>query len=541
MLRWKRGTWPVALVVMVWALVFATAEVASAVESSSNANAPYLRMGAGARALGMGGAFVGVADDATAMFWNPAGLAWTSGWEVTGMYTAGMNVDRQYNYVGFSRNGDTFAYGLQWINAGMQDIVQRNENGLDQGEFNFGDNAFSLSLAKGFDMFALGVTGKYLRQSVGAEVAGDEAVSGFGVDLGLGMGLTDWARVGLSVQNVAGQLGTVDKVNTIPATLRAGLAIMPIPGLTTAFDLEKTRDEDDYVFHGGAEFAVPVTEELGTALRLGINDDRFAGGIGLRYNILTFDYAYVVEPEKFLGENHRFSVSLNFGREEVAGGGMGGGRDRDGDGIPDGSDQCPDLAEDFDGYADTDGCPDLDNDADGIPDTNDDCPNQAEDMDGFQDSDGCPDPDNDGDGILDRDDKCPNQAETMNGFEDADGCPDTSPASIPTLAYINFKFGTAEISGADPIPVLEEVARVMRERPSIRVQITGHTDFVGSDDANMNLSVRRAETVKNYLVGKGIDAGRLITVGKGETQPIDTNDTDIGRARNRRIEFSIMQ
>ncbi|MBU0551056.1 OmpA family protein [Myxococcota bacterium] len=133
--------------------------------------------------------------------------------------------------------------------------------------------------------------------------------------------------------------------------------------------------------------------------------------------------------------------------------------DRDGDGIPDDVDQCPDEAEDKDQFEDEDGCPDLDNDGDGIPDTEDlcplqaedrngyedqdgcpdstrdrdgdgiidskdRCPDQAEDRDGFMDHDGCPDPDNDNDGILDGDDRCPMQAEDIDGFEDEDGCPD---------------------------------------------------------------------------------------------------------------------
>jgi outer membrane protein OmpA-like peptidoglycan-associated protein len=98
--------------------------------------------------------------------------------------------------------------------------------------------------------------------------------------------------------------------------------------------------------------------------------------------------------------------------------------DRDGDGIPDDVDKCPDEPEDFDGFQDADGCPDPDNDGDGIPDVDDLCPNDPEDKDGFEDADGCPDPDNDHDGIPDKDDKCPNEPETYNGFEDADGCPD---------------------------------------------------------------------------------------------------------------------
>jgi len=99
-------------------------------------------------------------------------------------------------------------------------------------------------------------------------------------------------------------------------------------------------------------------------------------------------------------------------------------QDQDDDGIEDKVDKCPDKAEDFDGFEDEDGCPDLDNDADGLKDDVDKCPDLAEDFDGFQDEDGCPDLDNDADGIPDVDDRCPNEPEDFDGVEDTDGCPD---------------------------------------------------------------------------------------------------------------------
>ncbi|HSR98166.1 MAG TPA: OmpA family protein [Kofleriaceae bacterium] len=101
--------------------------------------------------------------------------------------------------------------------------------------------------------------------------------------------------------------------------------------------------------------------------------------------------------------------------------------DNDRDGIPDVDDKCPDIPEDKDGIEDEDGCPEgekNDRDGDGIPDNLDKCPDEPEDFDNFQDEDGCPDPDNDGDGILDVDDLCPNDPEDKDGFEDQDGCPD---------------------------------------------------------------------------------------------------------------------
>lgn len=98
--------------------------------------------------------------------------------------------------------------------------------------------------------------------------------------------------------------------------------------------------------------------------------------------------------------------------------------DNDNDGILDVSDSCPNDAEDFDGFEDSDGCPDLDNDNDGVVDSLDNCPDVPEDRDNFNDSDGCPDYDNDGDGVPDSLDKCPNLPEDIDMFEDEDGCPD---------------------------------------------------------------------------------------------------------------------
>lgn len=101
-------------------------------------------------------------------------------------------------------------------------------------------------------------------------------------------------------------------------------------------------------------------------------------------------------------------------------------QDLDMDGIDDTVDQCPADAEDFDGFEDSDGCPDPDNDGDGILDGVDKCPDRAEDIDQFEDADGCPDDDNDKDGLPDVQDRCPNEPETINGFEDEDGCPDVA-------------------------------------------------------------------------------------------------------------------
>jgi OOP family OmpA-OmpF porin len=218
--------------------------------------------------------------------------------------------------------------------------------------------------------------------------------------------------------------------------------------------------------------------------------------------------------------------------------------DPDGDGISGVADKCPDIAEDKDGYEDDDGCPDPDNDKDGIPDLQDKCPNLPEDKDGYEDSDGCPDLDNDNDGIPDDKDKCPSQPETKNGFQDEDGCPDEVPKALArftgVIEGINFKTGSTEITFGS-YGILDRAAQVMTDYPDISIEISGHTDNRGGADFNRDLSARRAESVKNYLVSKGIRPERLRTIGYGMDRPIGSNKTDSGRARNRRTEFRLIQ
>ena len=217
--------------------------------------------------------------------------------------------------------------------------------------------------------------------------------------------------------------------------------------------------------------------------------------------------------------------------------------DRDGDGIPDNIDKCPDQPEDKDGFQDEDGCPDLDNDGDGIPDALDKCPNEPEDKDGFQDEDGCPDPDNDGDGIPDTLDKCPNEPETFNNYQDADGCPDEVPAAVKkftgVIEGINFRTGSADILPGSFV-LLDRAVKVLQDYPEVNLEISGHTDSRGKADYNRDLSQRRADSVKTYFVQRGIASARLQAIGYGLTRPIADNKTQSGRATNRRTEFRLI-
>jgi outer membrane protein OmpA-like peptidoglycan-associated protein len=217
--------------------------------------------------------------------------------------------------------------------------------------------------------------------------------------------------------------------------------------------------------------------------------------------------------------------------------------DNDKDGIPDLRDRCPNEPEDKDGFEDEDGCPDPDNDKDGIVDARDKCPNEPEDKDGFQDDDGCPDPDNDNDGIPDARDKCPNEPETKNNYQDDDGCPDEIPIEVKkftgVIEGINYKTGSAEILPGS-YAILDRAVKVLQDFPDVNLEISGHTDSRGKADYNRDLSQRRADAVKNYFVGRGINGNRLTSIGYGMDKPIADNRTNSGRARNRRTEFRLV-
>jgi OmpA-OmpF porin, OOP family len=222
-------------------------------------------------------------------------------------------------------------------------------------------------------------------------------------------------------------------------------------------------------------------------------------------------------------------------------------KDTDGDGFPDDIDQCPTIKEDGKPPFPDDGCPDLDRDDDGIPDARDKCPDVKEDKDGIEDEDGCPEDDADKDGILDADDACPLEKGVKSEDPAKHGCPPpkkkkivVSETEVKLLEPIQFEYNRDTILAVS-FPILDEVVDLMKERPSIRLGVYGHTDNRGGAGYNKNLSTRRAASVVRYLTSKGIAKDRLESEGFGMERPVESNDTDEGRAKNRRVEFKILQ
>jgi len=209
-------------------------------------------------------------------------------------------------------------------------------------------------------------------------------------------------------------------------------------------------------------------------------------------------------------------------------------KDLDADSIYDGLDACPGTPRGA--RIDARGCA-SDRDGDGVADGLDRCPETP--ADASVDARGC-EPDRDGDGVPDGADACPDTpAETR--VVDARGCPHEVPLfeegrSELVLTGVRFETGS-DVLASESRGTLDRVARSLLDYPDVRVEIGGHTDSVGEAGLNLDLSRRRAESVRNYLVRQGVGEDRLRVRGFGETRPLDDNTTRAGRERNRRVEL----
>lgn len=366
----------------------------------------------------------------------------------------------------------------------------------------------------------------------------------------------------------------------------------------------------------------------GAMLKLGTNWD---ARIDVRYNLDFISEEGAVPDDTFYVWSGGIGVSYKFGADPY---------DKDGDGVPDSMDKCPDTPKGVSVYSDgcptdldQDGVPDyldkcpntpkgmlvgpegceLDSDNDGVPDTRDQCPNTPagvpvnavgcpldSDGDGVPDhldkcagtpvgvevgADGCSRMDRDGDGIPDERDNCPGTPPNVpvgpDGCpldSDGDGIPDyldecpKSPAGAKVLPNgcaltgdcrtprpgeqvdengcaieqsfvlkgVKFEFDSDRLT-PKAREILNEVAATLRAYPNIDVELEGHTDDIGSASYNLGLSERRAIAVKTYLVDQGVPGARMMPVGYGESRPIATNETEVGREDNRRVEMRVTE
>ena len=180
------------------------------------------------------------------------------------------------------------------------------------------------------------------------------------------------------------------------------------------------------------------------------------------------------------------------------------------------------------------GCP-VDSDLDGVPDYLDSCPHN--DPGAYVDSTGCP-IDSDEDGIPDGLDDCPG---TLPGVDvDQNGCIDLEVLSRPMIFHIDYEPGSIDIDQATT-ERFARLARMLEIAPAIRLEVAGYTDNVGTANANREVSKKRADVIRDFLIRMGVEAARIASVGKGEVDFIASNDTAEGRKRNRRVVITFLK
>lgn len=284
------------------ALVFVVGLTTVALAGPAPNALPFLRMGVGARAAGMGNAYVAVANDATAGYFNPAGLTHIKKWGFASMLSADMALDRSFNFLAVAGSFKFGSLGLSWVNAGT--TVDKKDLTDPGAQTDYKDNYFLLSYAN---------TANKFRWGANLVVANNKAAdkTGLGGDLGFQWCFAEEATLGLAAQSLGLKVGD----DVTPYNIRLGLAVMPnvLEGFTFPVEIQKTQDVSAIKFRMGGEYKFHFDNaDYGTAIRAGVDDGALALGAGISFKQFSLDYAYVSEQQRFLNENHRFSLTGNF-------------------------------------------------------------------------------------------------------------------------------------------------------------------------------------------------------------------------------------
>lgn len=269
----------------------------------------FLRRGVSSRALSMGSAYTGIANDVSAIYWNPAGLAQTKKREFISMYSV-ISLDRQHIFTAFSNNfSDYFTIGVGWLKFGVADVEDRDNDGNLLNKFNDSENCFLLSIGKRIGKLSIGFSGKYIYHSLYNNVA-----NGVSFDFGANAQLFDFISIGLMLQDIQGKLKWNTNSNlqeNIPLYYRAGLAFHPhfIPLIISA-DVHKISGGNFIYCFGGEYF---IFKSLGIRTGFDGNHLTFGGIVNVPLNYVNIGFDYAMTFDQIDNESiHHISLLINF-------------------------------------------------------------------------------------------------------------------------------------------------------------------------------------------------------------------------------------
>jgi len=279
---------------------------------AGTSSAQFLKLDIGARAAGMGGAFAGVSDDSTAMYWNPAGLNRIPGGTVTLMHAAWFE-GMSYDWFSFTQevlNVGTIGIGAQNMSYGS--IKKLDSTGLETGAMNPSDRAVTVSYGNRFLGVPAGINVKYISSTI------DSSASAYAFDFGVMMGLRgDRLMIGAAIQNVGKGLKFVNVESPLPMNVKIGGAYNFRKNWLAALDINSPVDSA-VSFGAGTEYVHKMHDGLSFVLRAGYNTrnndtggiNGITAGFGVKFSGYSLDYAFV--PYGNLGDTNRISISINY-------------------------------------------------------------------------------------------------------------------------------------------------------------------------------------------------------------------------------------
>ncbi|MBI4777993.1 PorV/PorQ family protein [Candidatus Desantisbacteria bacterium] len=472
--------------------------------ANNTTSATFLKIGAGARAAGMGDAFCSMADDVYAYYWNPAGLAYVKGSQFGATHLewlTGINQEQ----VGFVQQiGSKTGLGIN-INYLMANEFDRTNEGGIIGTFDAANSLFGLSLGRQLsNRFSLGLNMKCINMSMD-----DAKAIAYGGDIGMLWRISRGLRFGLNVQNIGSDVQFIEKAYPLPLNIKAGISYS-LGGMNLAVDVNKTRGFDSNV-HAGCEYWLART----LALRLGIKNEvtsnthgkssgmatGVTAGMGLKLGGIQLDYAYA--PYGLLDVTHRVSLSVKRMPHVPS----------SPEAPQPGTKTLPEVAPQVQvepGTKTTVGSATI------AAEVKPEHEQKIEEKPAIQ---------------------------QKGGSTSGGGSTYSNERIVLPSFDIRFDTGRAMIT-QELCNQLNALVEFMNCHPQIRIRIEGHTDNRAIDTAafpsNQELSDSRAKTIYWYLAQQWIQAERMETKGYADSKPIAANDTPEGQAKNRRVEIFII-